>query len=237
MKVFLLIPVYKRAKIFELVYKRLNDIRLKSKLNITIIVAGNLEDECKNVYQKLKQGQDEYIICNNTPVSNKFNALHEYLKGEDFDYSITTGSDDIISDYAWQLLENAIIEQQYHYICFKDLNFYDSVTKKVGYYATKEKSVNKSIGCYRALHKNILETLKYKPYEDGRNNGIDFTMEQKMHYLKGVVSKEITVGNKGHIVDVKSNVNINSYQYLEKIFNLADVNNFPQEIKDLLCQL
>ena len=227
MKVFILIPVYKRPEVFTIVYKRLNEIRLKSKLDITVVLAGDNSDPCKVVYEQNKQGNDEYIICNNLPVSNKFNYLYDYIKDEDFDYSIITGSDDLISDKGFKELEDAIFEQEYHYICFSDINFYDSKTKKAGYFIAKNSSLNKSIGCYRALHKDLLKAMKFKPYFDGSNSGIDYTMEQNLSLIKGINKKQIVLGNTGDMVDVKSNVNINSFQYLEKIFNLADVNKFP----------
>lgn len=236
MKIYILIPVYKRAQIFEKTIKRLSDIRKKSEHEISFIIAGDFKDECKNVYDKYKTAGDEFIIYPNTPVSNKFNALFYHIKEKAFDYALIVGSDDLISDYGWQQLENEMVKQEHHYIAFLDLNFYDTKTKKTGYFITKKTSLNKSIGCYRALHKNLLKSLKFKPFADGKNSGIDFTLEEKLQYVQGLKTHEIKLGNHGHIVDLKSSININSFAYLEKIFNLADVNNFPQEIKEIICQ-
>lgn len=236
MKIYILIPVYKRAEIFEKTIKRISDIRKKSEHEILFIIVGDFKDECKLVYDKYKIDGDEYVIYPNSPVSNKFNAMYQHIKDKDFDYAVCVGSDDIISNYGWQQLENEMTKQDYHYIAFLDCNFYDTKTKRSGYFLVKQSSLNKSIGCYRALHKNLLKSLKFKPYSDGKNSGIDFTMEEKLKYVKGLKTHEIKLGNHGHIVDLKSSININSFAYLEKIFNLADVNNFPKEIKEIICQ-
>jgi len=234
MNIYILIPVYKRGEIFEKVLIRLNEIRELSKLKIGIVVAGEKDDVCYEVFNSHKKEHDVFIAHKNLPVSNKFNGLFKYLEDKEFDYAMIVGSDDLISNKAWKLLEKEIVKYETHFIGFKDLNFYDTKTKRVGYFICKKSSYNQTIGCFRTLHYNLIKALNFEPYYNGKDSGIDFSMEEKIKYINGVTQKEITVGNTGEIVDLKSNVNINSYEYLKKIFTLASLDTFPNEIKQIL---
>jgi len=234
MRVIVCIPVWKRHKIFEKVLIRLNEIRQWSKNEIIIYCAGEFTDECHSVFLDHKKKHDKYLSRVNRPVSNKFNYLFQNLKNIDFDYATIVGSDDLVSDEGWQIMENAMNEYKYHFIAFKDVNFFDSKTKTASYYEFRGRTQNRSVGCYRFLHENLVKSLDYTPFRDGMDSGIDWTMEQKLEYYQNIEKKIISLGNKGHIVDVKSGTNINSYNKLKVIMNKSDVSLFPTEIQRIL---
>jgi len=232
MKLKLLIPVYKRPDVFAKVMTRLKQI--KSKHELHFVVCGDIDDECKQVYDRFATYTDQYITFPNRPISNKFNALYKQIEGTDFDYAIIIGSDDLISDATWRRLEEAMEEKEYHFIGFKDLNFHNLKTGESGYYKYAGYHANKTIGCYRALHKTLLNALDYEPFQEGFNTGIDHTMQIKMSYVDGIKQHVMEVGNTGGIVDIKSGLNIHSYEKLKKGFKFANKEDFPNEIKTLI---
>jgi hypothetical protein len=195
-----------------------------------IYCAGDKTDECYKVFQDYKREKDKYIFHKNKPVSTKINAIYAALKDIDFDYVVTGASDDLISDYAWRICEQEMELYKWHIIGFTDANFYDSEKNRAGYHKCRANGYNRLIGCYRFLHYQLIEALNFKPFSDGLNSGIDGSMEVKIKYMRGLQENKMELGNNGHIVDVKSNININSFDKLKKIFRLAETSVWPDEI-------
>lgn len=234
MKIVLCIPVWKREKIFEKVMQRMNEVRKWSDSEILIYCAGDKEDPCRQVFEDLAHENDRYIIAQNRPVSNKINKIFKELSGIDFDYACTGASDDVVSDNAWNRIESLLNEWKYHFIGIKDINFYDTISGKAAYYMYNGRTQNRTVGCYRFLHYNLLKSLNFTPFYDGHNSGIDWTMEQKIEHFQNIEKKTIELGDTGDMVDIKSAVNINSYQKLKGIFKPSNTDNWPPEIRKLL---
>jgi hypothetical protein len=98
MKVMILMAVYKRPAITEIVYKNLKDILPK---NYFVLVVGDEPDHeamCKNYGH-------QWFNCENLPVGNKLNKALEYSMMFDWDYFIQIGSDDIMSPQIFDLYE------------------------------------------------------------------------------------------------------------------------------------
>lgn len=234
MRIIICIPVWNRPKIFEKVIKRINQIRDWSKSEIIVYCAGDFADECHQVFVNYQRKHDKYLPFKNRPVSNKFNHLFKQIKNIEFDYAAIIGSDDLISDKGWEIIETNLYEYKHHFLAFKDINFYDVLTGKAAYYEYKGRTQNRTVGCYRFLHDNLLKSLNYEAFRDGHNSGIDWTMEQKIQYFTNIDKKIVSMGNKGYMVDVKSGVNINTFQKLQGIFNMTSSDKWPKEILELL---
>ena len=196
MKLAVLTACYKRYNIFKLFLQHIPK-------DITLICVGD-EDENMTAFteSKVKGG---YLIHENKPVSNKWNAGLEFAKSHEFDYLIITGSDDFFSPDLWEWYKSLDV----HYAGLLDFYFMDSLTGKVKYndgFSFNRKGEPHGAG--RALHRSVLDAVGWKLWKDGRNEGLDASMTDT---LKGIAMdfQFIKVQSKGFVaVDVKTDENI-----------------------------
>ena len=197
MKLAVLTACYKRYDIFRLFLNHLPK-------DITLICVGD-EDENKQSFDEsgIKGG---YLIHENKPISNKWNAGLEFAKQYDFDYLIITGSDDLFSHDLWKWYKTLDV----HYAGLLDFYFRDLAGKIKYNDGFRFNRKGEPHGAGRALHRSLLDAVGWRLWKDGLNEGLDASMTQTLRRIK-FDYQFIRLKDKGFVaIDIKSSENIHS---------------------------
>ncbi len=150
----------------------------------------------------------DYCFYKNEPLGEKKNfGLSEAYK-KDFDYLIEIGSDD--------LLKNEYLEE-----ISKHLGSHDIMTINNFAYLNSEDGecrIYKSktrFGIGRVISKSLLSKVGTKLWTDKLNQGMD---NDSSHFFirRGILDKRV-ISDKPLAIDIKSDVNINAFNYLNGI--------------------
>lgn len=240
MKNALLICVYERHDLERIVID--NFKRQSEKFGFDIIIVGS-----EGVLSKQLADGCHYVECENYPVSNKHNKGLEKAKELNAKGVILMGSDDFVSDSYFEFIEQ-FNEQTSELIGLKDLYFYSTKTKKLGYWKGYT-SKSTTVGAGRYFSRAILEQMDWQLWSDKKNKGLDtdclkrltkngiteriFTMEESNVFLVDIKhSRSIT---DKCIIDVCTRVNSDimakrlSKKALEEIETLEP----QQEVKQI----
>lgn len=170
---------------------------------IYIICVGDNDENLKSFEESEIKGT--YIIHPNKPVSKKWNYGLEFAKKIHFEYLIITGSDDFFCPELWEWYKGLNV----HYAGLLDIYFMDAGNGKIkyndGFRANRQGEPH---GAGRALHRNVLETLNWKLWDDNLNEGLDGSMTKQLNTLS-ISTEFIKVHSKGFVaMDVKTSENI-----------------------------
>lgn len=210
----LIICVYKRHDLERIVIE--NFKRQSQKFGFDVIIVGS-----EGILSKQLADGCHYVECENFPVSNKHNKGLEKAKELNAKGVILMGSDDLVSDSYFEFIEQ-FSEQTSELIGLKDLYFYSTKTKKLGYWKGYT-STSTTVGAGRYFSRAILEQMNWQLWSDKKNKGLDtdclkrltkqgineriFTMEESNVFLVDIKhSRSIT---DKCIIDVCKPVNSN----------------------------
>jgi len=209
MKIGIITPNYRRAKIFELWAASIERIRRDLKIELPAVCVSDINDN-----KTCSEHNIHHIIMPNRPVTNKFNAGMEYMGSLVMDYVIISGSDDIFSsDTIAKIIVEA--EKGYDMIGLSTLYFYaaDGIHKgklcKLNY-------TNRALGVGKTISRRVLNQINWKPWTRERNWGMDVlvTMAIRQYVKTQKLLDDVFV------VDVKSRENINkSTMWFNKLKN------------------
>lgn len=172
------------------------------------IVAGGDEAEHRSLAADMGA---EWVETPNLPLGRKWNNICESaFKGEG-DYLFVLGSDDLVSpalvqDYA------AAAKKGVPYCAINECLFFGTIEQK----AFRFSQPGVAVGAGRMIHRNIMLAVNFRPWEDGLNKALDHSMDKKMLFRR-VAVKWMPVDDSRFILDVKSNVNIWSYDRLRSV--------------------
>lgn len=187
--------VYKRPDVFQ----KFLDCWKSLPEPPDIYVAGSEGDLCEEI--ALSNGCF-YDQVKNAPVGAKWNHAHQMASKFDYDYFITTGSDDVMDAAMWDFYRNYSGER----LALKDLYFVDLSNRSAllwnGY---SEKSIhhNYPIGAHQMTRRDVMEKLQFKPFLSDRmaHENDTHKMCMKMGVKTNVVPMWFT---EGIGIDIKS---------------------------------
>jgi hypothetical protein len=160
MKNTLIICVYKRHDLERIVIE--NFKRQSIIFGFDIIVVGS-----EGILSKQLAEGCHYVECENFPVSNKHNKALEKAKELNAKGVILMGSDDFVSDSYFEFIEQ-FNEQTSELIGLKDLYFYSTKTKRLGYW---KGYTSTTVGAGRYFSRAILEQMEWQLWSDKKNTG------------------------------------------------------------------
>ena len=167
-----------------------------------------------------------HITQKNHPATAKFNTGIEYLKTLDVDYSIITGSDDIMST---DLLKNLIKEMDngYDLIGISDVWFYAADGQhegKLRHLTTK----GQLLGVARCISKNLIERTGLPLWNKEASWGMDgIALRNMQPHVKSFKFVQ------GMCVDVKTKENLNKMtMWLSRLQTAEDPQKFYSMLSD-----
>ena len=203
------IAIYKRYKLTKIVldYYRY----LMTKYDLQIVVAGSEG----NISEDIAKGL-HYIEVENEPLTMKYNSMMKYSKKLNPDAVVLLGSDDIICENIVKFYIDLVKNKESNVVGFNDLYFYLSEYGTLHHY----KSPYQHFGAGRFYPKSVLELTNYNGWEYHKNKGCD---AENQRYLESfnVKFRSIYLSDiDGFMVDVKSNFNITSKNFIFDLINV-----------------
>lgn len=216
-KIVMIIPCWKRSDIFSLTINQLDYFfeNTRHKIDLTVLYVFSLNDpelmEHLQLYRSATHSRD-MIYSPNEKLGQKINDGIFYAGLIGYDYIMNSGSDDLYNPEIidWYL---PFINMEIPFFGLKSCWFYEfgKVPFFFDYY-----NGDHMIGAGRMIHKTVIEsvTAKYEVlYEPTINRGMD-TMSAQRILKCGFQNVVIDTGNEAMIVDVKSDVNINTFDQI-----------------------
>lgn len=229
-RVVAVIPVHGRLPILRLTIERL----LKKNGCYAVVCAGWTDEE----KMCCEEAGAIFIKHENLPLSNKWNACFQKAKELDPHACLFIGSDDWISENWIPRLYPSLYT---HGMVGKAGCYMLDISEKHGYrmvnwagYTNSRKG--EPIGAGRLICASVLNDLDWKPFDDGLNMSLDFSMMNrviKSGYTIGCVNYEdiISIGFSSDKWDTKHNFESHwNNQSLKKIDNPESFmdDNFPE---------
>lgn len=183
-----------------------------------VVVVGSPGDQCQELAEHYGAA---YFQKPNLPVGEKWNYAHQIANGT-CDYFLTTGSDDVMDQRMWDYYLKFTGER----LCLRDLYFYDTVSKSAlhwkGY--PQRTKFNHPIGAHQLHRADVMNTMNYRPFNDGNMGDESFTQSQceRLGIKSTVVSMEQT---GGVALDIKSRESYSKFKRWP--------NSFPVEVDKL----
>ena len=183
--------------------------RLSNLYNIPSVVAIS-EGDCRVLCDKW--GVSSYVVVDNEPLGNKFNAAMERMgEGYNPDYVMVLGSDNFINDAYIQHLQHICNISRWDLISSTDLYFmsldYERIKfGQLGYY-----NFGKRVGPGRCYSREVLEKVNWRPWTNAKETGLDrnsyfYTKDASPEMLERAYSIK---DSGGFIIDIKTPGNIN----------------------------
>lgn len=215
-KIVIIIPCWKRANILSIVMDQLDYFHnaTKNKIDVTVLYVFSLNDpELKQILQHYHNAihTRDLIYSSNEKLGKKHNDGIRYASTMfEYDYIMNFGSDDLI--------HADIIDV---YMPFMRMNVPLFGLKSVWFYEFKRPPLffsyyneNHIVGAGRMIHRSVIDRVIDKfngLYEPNLLRGMD-TMSANRIMECGIKQLIIPSGTFPYIVDIKSEVNINSFE-------------------------
>lgn len=124
------------------------------------------------------------VMIPNDPLHRKWNVTVLRAKADNPDYCLFFGSDDIVND---ELLHHYIqvMKRGADYIGALDWYFTDTVSKQGLYWGGYTEPYRRGVACGagRAMSRNMLEMVAWKPWTPGHDNMLDTAFEKRIKGL------------------------------------------------------
>lgn len=226
-KVIVFTPIWGRHEIVKIWAAGVRRIQKywPEALNIDVLCMVSTNED-KELIQDL--GFD-YVWTENKPLGKKHNDGLKALKGKDFDYILQLGSDDLISnDY----LHYALFGMQSGFDLFgvNRLYFVDYNTKQ-GCKFDLSTQASTLVGAGRFISHKSIKRLKYNIWPDSINRGLDMTSQLNLSTI-GVTPNILQTTNYC-VCDVKSEVNIWSFERFDKFHESVDYEEIKKEFIEI----
>lgn len=208
LKIGILTAAYKRKELTSHYCKHLSYLQeiFKNEIDMTSVVVDSYRINEKAVIEN----NQIYFSRRNKPVSNKFNYGMNYFANKKIDGVIILGSDNFMCD---NLLKKYIkvIRNKYDLTGVLDSKVYDSITDKTYYFkGYTNKRHGETLGAGRMISSKLLESLKYTPWDNGLNKGLDGSMWKKIKQFDINEYKILTNINGFLMLGVKTDIFISN---------------------------
>jgi hypothetical protein len=216
------IPCWGRAEVFALVSKQLDLFyeKTRSKIDFIVLYVFSPEDpELDSMFSVYNSAEytKHFIYAGNKLLGAKLNAGIVDAARFNYDYIMNLGSDDLIHPnlmniYLPQIYVNVMV------IGISALFFYKKDLPPVYFFYYNNPHV---IGAGRLIHRDVVKTVTEKYgalYSPDLKRGMDTFSANRINAC-GFPEKSIYKGSFPYIVDIKSDVNINSWEQIIKSDN------------------
>jgi len=213
-KIVIIMPCWGRSEVFELVCKQLDLFfdRTKSKITLTVLYIFSSEDpelvELTAIYDACEHTRD-MIFSGNDKLGKKINDGIEYAARFNYDYILNFGSDDLIHP---GLIDKYLpfIKANVPLMGISSLYFLKKNEDPVFFFYYNSPHV---IGAGRMIHRSAIQSVVSKfggLYDPDICRGMDTHSARRLREC-GYGQQVIYRGEFPYIVDIKSEVNINSF--------------------------
>jgi hypothetical protein len=217
MKILIIIPLWQRPEVFTICAGNLTEFinACRPIHDIKVLTVVSPEDPYINdlVAVCLEHGFDT-IYKKNTPVSEKLNLAIQYSRSFDYDYLMNLGSDNLIHPDIFNLYQ-PYFDKQADFFGISNFYAYDLISKKALF--LKQYNNNKCVGAGRMMSKNLIRMMfmaKQPVYDRDINRGMDVNSSRRITSFTGIRNISIEPGKSPMIVDLKNDVNINSFSMI-----------------------
>lgn len=221
-EIVIIIPCWGRSEVYGLVCKQLDLFCTANadKVNLTVLHIFSPEDE---ELEKLKyiftysDHNRRVILTSNRWLGQKLNDGIQYARRFNFDYIMNLGSDDLLHPGLIDLYMPEILAKTPVFGINK-LYFHSKNEEPVFFSDYNEPNL---VGAGRMIHKDVVLSVTRRIgglYTPDKQRGLDTDSAKRMHKV-GYEQKTINPGEFPYVVDIKSEVNINSFQ---RILNCVD---------------
>lgn len=221
-KVLCLIPLWGRSDIFELVAKSLC-IQTKGLkgLDVQVLCVLSREDRQYTKLQMIcKRHGFKYCVASNDYLGAKMNAGIAASLELDYDYLMNFGSDDLIHAKTFSIYK-PYADRGVLMFGLRGIYFINTKTQKTLYYYYKQPF---AVGAGRMIHKNVVTAITdagLTLYTNEFQHGLDANSAHLIEKYSGVRCTVINNDTFPYLVDLKSDVNINSFEKLKTHCNIT----------------
>jgi len=211
MKVLIFTAIQGRQHITELFLMGVERLKQYSGHQIDLFcVVSEKED-----IELLKKHEIDYCVHPNEPLSDKMQFGFQEAIKRDFDYMMTLGSDDLIDHNIFKNNYNELMISGVGYFGLKEICILNSKTLECTLYKYLQNKKDILLGAGRMLSKAVCNQLIGKPVYNVRQkrNGLDMASETE---IKKIVKPTFVKTNIISLIDVKSDVNIWSYNTIAR---------------------
>lgn len=233
-KIVTVIPCWERADILAIIMDNLDHFfdQTKDKIDLTVLYIFSLNDpELKELlcnYRAATHKRD-YIYSPNEKLGQKVNDGIEYASILEYDYIMNFGSDDLIHPSIIDLYM-PFLAMRIPFFGLRSVWFYefDRPAFFFSYY-----NENHIVGAGRMIHRNVISKVKEsfgQLYDTIINRGMDTQSSNRIKEL-GYKDLIISSGSFPYLVDIKSDVNINSFETIQSSAKLRGYHS------DEICEI
>lgn len=220
-QITIIIPCWGRYDIFNIIAKQLDDVRKKvsDRYVINVMVCLSLEDlEKQMLLDTVRFYNFGFCTWVNEPLGAKHNHIIKsaFDSFPDTDYIMNLGSDDLLHESIFDIYKD-YIDKEVKYFGLDSCYFYNKITDETILYRYVYRDY--VIGAGRMLHRSIFNKLP-KIYNDEINSALDGNSACNITKA-GFQRTKIVASGFPYVVDIKSSININSFQ---KIISVAKQN-------------
>jgi hypothetical protein len=216
MKVIILIPLWQRPDVFNLVAANLRHFIQNSPHSIRIVCVVSDEDPYYADLMDIAIAHGCNIFHHpNLPLAVKINeAVKDCYHLFEFDYLMNFGSDNLIHPDIWKIY-NTPMERGEQFFGINNVYFVEPVRDRAIHYL--QYNNQGAIGAGRMIGYKIIRSMMIRRlliYEPDRNRGLDSCSRRRIRTLNDIKELVIDAGRFPYIVDIKTETNINSFSSL-----------------------
>jgi len=229
-KIVIVMPCWKRAEIVDLVVSQLDILFRDTKqiIDLSVVYVFSYEDpeldQLFSIYLKAKHTRD-FVFSSNKFLGKKLNDGIRYAEKYDYDYIMNFGSDDLIHADIFKLYDEAL-KHNCAIIGINKVFFYNQQTNPVLFSYYNQPNL---VGAGRLIHRTVVEDVCRHHnglYKDDLAAGMDTFSAHRMR-MCGHLQTVLDPGEFPYIVDIKSDININSFDKIVESENTGYLKEFP----------
>jgi len=214
--IIIIIPVWKRNDVFNLCVKQLDVFCHTDKVNIIVLYILSVTDpEVLLQLETIKAAQHRNytIFSDNDRLGKKINDGLLFAENLEYDYIMNAGSDDLFHPNLIDLYL-PFMELQLPFFGLSGVYFYENGSEP---FLFEYYNGNHLVGAGRMIHRTVIQSVVKEHgglYPEDICRSMD-TFSAIRILAKGTKQNVIYSGDFPYVVDVKSEVNINSFANIE----------------------
>jgi hypothetical protein len=213
-KIVIVMPCWKRSEIVDLVARQLDILFRDTKqiIDLSVVYVFSMEDpeldQLFSIYLKANHHRD-FVFSSNKLLGKKLNDGIQYAAKYKYDYIMNFGSDDLMHADIFKLYADALT-RNCDIIGINKVFFYNQVSNPVLFSYYNQPNL---VGAGRLIHRRVIDSVFMNfngLYKDDLCSGMDTFSAHRMR-MCGHMQTMVDPGEFPYIVDIKSDVNINSF--------------------------
>jgi hypothetical protein len=232
-KIVIVTPVWQRSQVFKQMMNQMDIFHAQAPEDIELInvYIFSPEDEELEQMKAIFRGASHRrhaLMFTNDAIGHKINLGVDFAAYFDYDYIMNFGSDDLIHPYIFNLYKDSI-NGRIPVFGLNNVYFYNPGEDPVlfSYYNTPS-----VVGAGRMIHRDVIDTVIREDgelYQGDLKRGMDtFSANRIAKHKYPTVT--IHAGEFPYLVDVKSDVNINSFEQITCSHTNSEIKRMPIEL-------